>query len=1791
METKSGALNMNIRARQMTKLLLRIDKYNLCKILKKWLICCLLVFTSNWSLAQLCPPGAPIPRDSCGQITPSFSSGNISDFCIGQTVSVQTETVIPVDTIFICWGDGTIDTTSTNLLTNTFYHQYTYKKNECLSSGDPYRTVNVVASFIKHCGNEYSYRNIGTTYVLRLQANAAFHFSNNPVCVGEQFSLFKDSCDNSATAINNWYLDGVLYFTGTNPPPYAFPPGSSGAHVWKLVITGNSCGNDSITHTMNVLPSATINPSITTNDYCIPVGPLTTVLNGNNIDSAHWTTSPTTGVLINPTLDSIPQISFDSAGTYYIYTEGFDRCCTFAPSVCHDTDTVIIYKKPLLTLSPSLPDTFCAQQVQINPLNYFHITDDDDSTVVSWNITNGSPLTASGLIPGNFTFDNSLNPPPYIISVTVHHPCGDSTISDTLSILPPTIVNPTYTIPDCAPDTFQVSANAVNASAYTWTTTGIPAITVTSPNNSSSSFITSASGNYQVLLHADGCCTAPTSDCDWDTTLSFTKNPVITLTNAISPICVNGSFNPYTYFSFDTLNSNASGIQWYLPGGSITSSSLYNPGNISYPVAGNYPVTVTIYSATCDSATLIDTIVVNTAPVLQVSSGNLIGCDTITVAFSNLNPSYIHNWNAGGGTFISGTTASSTNPIIYFTSPPFNYTVSVFDSVPGCPATTSQSFTVSLYKAPDLNLTGNNPDGCDTNYIINFNNIFQFTPDLINDSAYQFTITLNGISIFNSYQTINPALPANYAISDTGLYIVSATAYSRYCGNVIIADTFHISLRATIILASDTCLCRHSGALNLNSIVSPLTGIWIPSSTINPAISPLNNQYIYTYGAGDCEVSDTINLTVVGADVYAGNDTTICANQGTINFNGSHPGTWNAVYGSITGTGVYTPPAISVVTDTVSLTVNESFSICNCTTTDTLIVIYNSPSSAAVAIPDNGCINSPIAFNNPDPSAGTTSWYFGDGNSVLSNNNTSHLYTDTGTYHILIVFANASQCTDTLKDSIYIDKPPIANITAFPSASCEPDTVIITNIGLASNSAATSYYWDFDNGLTSTQSQPDTIIYNNISGDSTVYSIILTDSNYCGVASDTAVIIVYPIPIADFYPDQDTICSTEIVCFSSIVTGAPDSYQWHLNGSLYSTDSVLACQPFFTGLLDSIIEIKYIVTNECGSDTVVRLLTIKPSVVNAFFNIGTDNGCVPFTVNFTSSITANATVNWIFGDGGIFCCGYNTQYTYDTAGIFTVQQIVDNVCGRDTAFDTITVFPQANVLFSTSNLPLCSNDSVQFFNTSSSLAGLIWDFGDGSTDSSTWDPYHFYNPGNYNVTLIGYGSGTGNCPDTLTQSITIVDIPHPEFSAGPINVCIGNPIQLTNIPSCNCLYQWNMGNGSTLSGTTTSYIYPDTGFYAVTLFAIDNTTNCDNDTTFYGINVRPEPIADFSIIQNPTCVVPATVLGTDLSISDYPISHNWTFGNYSSASTNPVFTGVTQGNYIASLYVENIYGCFDSISKSLQITGAPVVDFEADSAKACIGTEINFNNYTTNANQYLWYFGDGTSSNSFSQGHVYDSSGYYTVTLVASNIGGCSDSLTLTNYINILPLPMAHFAVDTITTGTYQFIDSSLHAIEWDWDFDDGSAHSAIPDPRHTYYINGTVTVELIVTDANGCTDNETAVLYINRPGTLFLPNALTPGSGDKEHRLFIPKGIDVAEFHIKIYSPLGQLVWYCDDPTFIEGISQCQWDGTDIFTGNDLPQGTYTWVLSKTKYRNNEGALNLTNNNSLPNGTVTLIR
>ena len=139
----------------------------------------------------------------------------------------------------------------------------------------------------------------------------------------------------------------------------------------------------------------------------------------------------------------------------------------------------------------------------------------------------------------------------------------------------------------------------------------------------------------------------------------------------------------------------------------------------------------------------------------------------------------------------------------------------------------------------------------------------------------------------------------------------------------------------------------------------------------------------------------------------------------------------------------------------------------------------------------------------------------------------------------------------------------------------------------------------------------------------------------------------------------------------------------------------------------------------------------------------------------------------------------------------------------------------------------------------------------------------------------------------------------------------------------------------------------------------------------------------------------------------------------------------------------------------------PAADFSATPVIGCAPLLVNFTDLSAgDPTSWKWDLGNGTVSTSQSPSTTYFTSGQYSVTLIATNSSGLSDTIVKDQYITVQFSPIANF-IGTPVTGclplAVQFTDQSTGGSgtvnTWKWDFGDGLSDS-VQNPNHTYTSN-----------------------------------------------------------------------------------------------------------------------------------------
>lgn len=259
--------------------------------------------------------------------------------------------------------------------------------------------------------------------------------------------------------------------------------------------------------------------------------------------------------------------------------------------------------------------------------------------------------------------------------------------------------------------------------------------------------------------------------------------------------------------------------------------------------------------------------------------------------------------------------------------------------------------------------------------------------------------------------------------------------------------------------------------------------------------------------------------------------------------------------------------------------------------------------------------------------------------------------------------------------------------------------------------------------------------------------------------------------------------------------------------------------------------------------------------------------------------------------------------------------------------------------------------------------------------------------------------------------LSLGQAPVANFTASPLEVCVGTPINFTDASTAGSApivnRTWDFGDGASSNVLNPSHTYTTAGSYTVTLVVTDQNGVADAEVKPAYIIVNPLPQTNFSFTGNG-CTVPFDVTFTNGSAAGPTISYAWNFGNgqTSTATNPPAVTYNSGGTFAVSLTVtNNTTSCQNTVTNNLVISNF-AAGINAPTS-ACVGSPVIINDISTvGANQWNWDFGNGQTSTSQNPSIVYTTPGTYTISLLSQNTNsGCQDVATQTITINPLPTP------------------------------------------------------------------------------------------------------------------------------------------------------------------------------------------
>ncbi len=666
---------------------------------------------------------------------------------------------------------------------------------------------------------------------------------------------------------------------------------------------------------------------------------------------------------------------------------------------------------------------------------------------------------------------------------------------------------------------------------------------------------------------------------------------------------------------------------------------------------------------------------------------------------------------------------------------------------------------------------------------------------------------------------------------------------------------------------------------------------------------------------------------------------------------------------------------------------------------------------------------------------------------------------------------------------------PILAQTADQTEGCAAFTVAFT-----APTGQSSFFWEFGDGITSTEENP-----SHIYAASGSFDVIFRNASGGAQVGQTITIDVYDKPTIELTADPTGGCAPLNTALTATITADPAinvfSYTWDFGDTQSETGAGLdVVNHTYTnpGNFDVAVEIN---TNFQTCNVLEQVLDLVsasgPPGVGFITNPNPPVSCTaPLEVTFIN-VSLDQTLDWDWDLGNT-----NTStelnppnQTYTAEGNYTVTLTGTDVNGCAGTSTQVISIGQPLADFMPAQDTICEGALPIPMINNSSAGTYAWTFDNGAfppTSTQTSPLVQFNNPGITNITLT-VTSVDGQCSSTVMGTV-FVDDPDATFESIPTYSCTNIlDAQFVPVNTMAAQYIWSFDGGGSSNDMSPTFTYENL------------------DTTTHGINGLNEFTTTLTVVSNAGCTATSTLIDTihqpnalfypDLTEGCAPLTVNfenrstndmdfvnfvWDFGEGAPVTVtddmDQTYVYNTPGEYEVVLIATDVMGCMDtSFVQIIQVGGPLNPNFTISDNTICPGDSLTITDITNSDLIDAWHFATDAnrSFHCYQEDvltHVFDSeTGTFDVTLVVE-YNGCYSEVTQTNAITVNG-PIAHidYLVDCNDPFNISFRDSSDDATIIAWDFGDTQV-SSNPNPMHMYADTGDYQVVLAATNpGSGC--------------------------------------------------------------------------------------------------------------------------
>ncbi|MCO5230704.1 MAG: PKD domain-containing protein [Chitinophagales bacterium] len=723
------------------------------------------------------------------------------------------------------------------------------------------------------------------------------------------------------------------------------------------------------------------------------------------------------------------------------------------------------------------------------------------------------------------------------------------------------------------------------------------------------------------------------------------------------------------------------------------------------------------------------------------------------------------------------------------------------------------------------------------------------------------------------------------------------------------------------------------------------------------------------------------------------------------------------------------------------------------------------------------CRGREVQFKNNSTDAKTYYWDFGVKNTT---NDTSTLkepsftYPDSGSYPVTLIINKGESCADTAKITVKIYPTLTPNFDF--NILCENKPVSFKSTSTSSIDPIVKYTW-LNKKDTLSQSQN---LAHTFSGKGPFPVQLLVETKQ-GCQDTITKMVILPafspsnFDIVGIQPNaQDiyVVCNTQSkISFKNKANNNIPAL-WKVDNKQFTDNSI---DYTFSNIGDYSVQLILNPNTPCA-DTSTKWIKVAPLPSPSF---SSPPICLhtPQLLQNTSSIS-QGTINsysWNIPNVGTFT-NISPTFTFITAGTYNVTLKATSDMGCTASItQPIEVLKPSIVDFEHNNV--CFKAPVFFTDKTNSpysdIKKWTWTFDNSIVKNGKNTSYTFSSPGSHTVKLLVESSN--GCKDSIIKQIDIAPAPVADF------ILDGNDLGNHKFVKCDDTYKINFSNTSlyntsnswtfdkygTSKDDSPSFTFPDTGRYFVQL-TINEGSVC-SDSQKIQLEILPDLKPDFS--YSTACEKSEVQLKniSQSALNDI-INSNWTIDNQDKKSGNLIsYIFNSDGQHSVQLHIQSQRGCIDSIKKTIDVFPLPIVNF--DFPEACLNQSMTIKNTSKDVGvgqiqSYFWTLNNSTSIER-DPSVTYNNPGIYPISLIATTIQGCKDSITKDVLVREIVVPVIEQSSISGCENdwiVFNGVSSTGNYQDYSWDFGDGQISTLAIDSIQ-YSSGGDYDIQLTLTD------------------------------------------------------------------------------------------------------------------------------